>query len=596
MCSQCPILAGMRQRFRPRSRLSSRQWRVFAVKTLVCVAVWLLFAVPASFVIFVNSDRATVVASHDAVVSPTLDGYATLNLGPFLPNLRLPTNYPLGAQIDLGKTTVLSYDELVSRYAFIGSQPEGQIAKIRSTLVEMAYAAALTGALLGALPIGLWFLLGRRRRDELFHHVTWRRVWVTVLVGTVGAVVVIQPWSTTEEQIEEEVAWLPIETALSEVPIPPEAQSIEIQSGLMTSGTKRLAVSAFDTYNRSLRFYRQVEEDARALSSQLRQPAEDETVAIVVSDRHDNVGMDSVARTIAEEGGATMILNAGDDTSTGQPWEAFSLDSIQAAFEDFDEKYTVAGNHDHGDFVVDYYDKAGWTTFTGEAVDASGDVRILGANDPRASGLGSWRDETGLSFDEHRELVADTACENDEAGNRISTLLVHDANSGREALERGCVDLVIGGHVHAQLGPTEVVGANGAVGYTYTNGTTGGAAYALAIGSKLRRDAQVSLVTYRGGVPVGIQPVTIRTVGDFQVGDYIELDVERPEAAETEEETDPDTGETDTGETDTGETDTGETDTGETDTGETDTGETDTGDAGGADGPSPNPSPAESTP
>ena len=50
---------------------------------------------------------------------------------------------------------------------------------------------------------------------------------------------------------------------------------------------------------------------------------------------------------------------------------------------------------------------------------------------------------------------------------------------------------------------------NGKVGYTYTNGTTGGAAYAIALGSKLRRDAEFTFVTYKDGRPVGIQPVTV---------------------------------------------------------------------------------------
>ena len=63
-------------------------------------------------------------------------------------------------------------------------------------------------------------------------------------------------------------------------------------------------------------------------------------------------------------------------------------------------------------------------------------------------------------------------------------------------------------------------------GYTYTNGTTGGAAYALAIGSKLRRDAMFTFVTYRDGRPVGIQPVTVRTTGELSVADYVELDLE----------------------------------------------------------------------
>ena len=70
-----------------------------------------------------------------------------------------------------------------------------------------------------------------------------------------------------------------------------------------------------------------------------------------------------------------------------------------------------------------------------------------------------------------------------------------------------------------------MVGENGKVGYTYTNGTTGGAAYAIAIGSKLRRDAEFTFVTYSDGRPVGIQPVTVRTTGELSVASYIPLDL-----------------------------------------------------------------------
>jgi hypothetical protein len=105
-------------------------------------------------------------------------------------------------------------------------------------------------------------------------------------------------------------------------------------------------------------------------------------------------------------------------------------------------------------------------------------------------------------------------------------------NLAADALERGCVDLVVGGHVHVRIGPDAVGAENGAVGYRYTNGTTGGAAYAIAIGSKPRRDAMVSLVTYRDGVPAAIQSVTLQTNGTFAVGEFVELapsaGVERP--------------------------------------------------------------------
>jgi hypothetical protein len=111
-----------------------------------------------------------------------------------------------------------------------------------------------------------------------------------------------------------------------------------------------------------------------------------------------------------------------------------------------------------------------------------------------------------------------------EDGERISTMLVHDANLGREALDRGCVDLVLGGHTHVQAGPKAIAGEDGSTGYTWTNGTTGGAAYAFALGSKPRRDADVSLVTYADGRPVGLQWVRLRTDGSWLVGEWTAIE------------------------------------------------------------------------
>jgi hypothetical protein len=116
-------------------------------------------------------------------------------------------------------------------------------------------------------------------------------------------------------------------------------------------------------------------------------------------------------------------------------------------------------------------------------------------------------------------------CALDQEGQRVATLLVHDANLGRTALARGCTDLVLAGHLHVQKGPTRVVGENGKVGYSYTNGTTGGAAFGIAVGSKLRRVAEFTLITYREGRPVAIQPVQVTTTGEVVVADFAELDL-----------------------------------------------------------------------
>jgi hypothetical protein len=170
--------------------------------------------------------------------------------------------------------------------------------------------------------------------------------------------------------------------------------------------------------------------------------------------------------------------------------------------------------------VSHYLDDHGWRMLDGDTVDGPGGSTLLGVPDPRASGLGNWRDQKGLSFDQVADKLADAAC---SAPKRIATLLVHDANLGRPALERGCVDLVVGGHLHLQVGPDRVVGSNGKAGWSYTTGTTGGAAYAFALGSKPRREAEVSLITYADGRPVGIQPVRLETNGDLHVDRYLPL-------------------------------------------------------------------------
>jgi predicted phosphodiesterase len=381
----------------------------------------------------------------------------------------------------------------------------------------MAVSAALRGGALALAPMGLWFLVGSQRRRELGHRV--RPVLIGVgAVATVG-VLVWEPWHRADPSLEGEQSWQTVPEFVGlQVPLPPEVKDLELRGDVTTQQTRRLVESALDTYDKSIEFYRTAAEDAATLA--LREPEEGDTVVILVSDRHDNVGMDQVARTIADQGGASAVFDAGDDTSTGQPWEAFSLDSVNEAFSDLD-RWGVAGNHDSGGFVSSYLGDLGWTMLDGELVDGPGDTTLLGVDDPRSSGLGSWRDETGLSYTEVGERLADAACESAE---RVTTLLVHDPTLGRETLTRGCADLVVGGHLHVPRGPEQYVGPQGELGYSYTTGTTGGAAYAIAIGSKPRRAADVTLLTYRDGRPLGLQGVTLQTDGRFVVGEFVVLD------------------------------------------------------------------------
>lgn len=489
------------------------------------VAVWLLLTAALTAVVFLHSSRTTTLASHDAVLRPDLAGKVVLRTGPVLPDLRVDSGSRFGVEVTLGKTDADSTEDLVERYALIAGDPEGPETRIRDDLAGLLWDSVQRGAGLAVVPVLVWVLVGRNRRRELASRL-WRPRWVAVVV-TVGAVTLAltQPWRDEPQTLGTAEEWVPLQEFLGDqVVVPDELDGVEVRGDVTTSQTRRLIGSAIDTYETSRTFYRQAAEDAGELD--LREPEEGETVAVLVSDRHDNIGMDAVARAVAGRAGATAVIDAGDDTSTGRPWEAFSLDSLVAAFDDdtYDERrWAVSGNHDNGTFVSGHLADHAWTVLDGEVVDGPGGGPMLGVADPRSSGLGNWRDETGLTFAEVADRLADAACAAAEDGERVATLLVHDANLGDPTLERGCADLVLAGHLHVRRGPTAVVGDNGEVGYTFTNGTTGGAAYAIALGSKPRRDADIGLVTYRDGRPVGIQSVLLQTDGEFVVADYVLL-------------------------------------------------------------------------
>jgi predicted phosphodiesterase len=507
------------------SRLALRRVKKPTPRHYVGVAaaltVWVLVTLAVGLTVFLNSSRTLVLATHDAELEPSLDGYIVLHTGPVLPDVRQPSGSRIGVDITLGKTDATSVDELLQRYANIASQPEGQVAKVREALSEMVVSAVLRGALVGLLPLGIWWLVGRRRREELFHRARKVGLFEVALVLALAAVLWWEPWADREPTVTGGQTWTSLADFLGpDVPLPDEVDGLQVLGDVTTEQTRRLIESAISTYDQSKTFYTTAAEAAAGL--ELREPSDDETVVLLISDRHDNIGMDKVARAVGDAGGATVVFDAGDDTSVGRTWEGFSLDSVTSAFEDYD-RFGVAGNHDHGTFVRSYLGEHGWTMLDGETLLGPGGIRLLGIDDPRSSGLGNWRDETGLSFSEVGDRLADAACEAQDLGQRVATIVVHDANLGAAALERGCADLVVGGHTHVQAGPDRVAGENGATGYTYTTGTTGGAAYAIALGSKPRRPAGMSLVTYGDGRPVGTQAVTLQTTGVFEVGDYVSL-------------------------------------------------------------------------
>ena len=494
-------------------------------RILGLTAAWVLLAVPLWAAFFLRSEAAMVVAGHDAVVRPTFDHHVRLETGPYLPDFRMPSDGRIGVRITMGKTESQSTDELIQRYALIAGHTDVEARAVTREVKRLAVDAAIRGGVLALVPVLVWELVGVRRRAEL-RRPTRKGLAVTAGFLVLAMFSVWQPWRPALPRVDAG-EWVSLPDALPGVTVPEDLRTVDVQDAVFTQSTKGLVADLLDYYDRSKTFYKSLVARVPDAARALHQPDEGQTVAVLVSDRHDNIDMDQVVRAFAEQAGATAVIDAGDDTSAGQSWEAFSLESLDDELGHLDGRVMVSGNHDHGRFVSGYLSRHGWAHLDHEAAEKFG-VRFFGVDDPRASGLGAFIPVKGPTFTEETATLADEVCALDAKGERVATVVVHDAKMARTALERGCTDLVLAGHVHVQLGPDRVVGENGKVGYTYTNGTTGGAAFAVAAVGKLRREAEFTFITYADGRPVGIQPVRVSTHGRFIVDPYQVLALAEP--------------------------------------------------------------------
>ena len=342
----------------------------------------------------------------------------------------------------------------------IASAPEGEIGEVRDALIGLAWVHAARGAgvaLLAGLTLSLlWRRAGPSGRSRA---VAAARATVSnprrllqpgppalTLLALVALVGVALPSITREPRAAQ--SWQPLTAFFPEAAAVPGLDQVQVADGAEVRGAATLIQGAIDTYQASLDFYAGLADAAPATADRLRDPQEGEVVALLVSDRHDNIGMDATVRAVAKAGDASVLIDAGDDTSSGASWESFSIDSLAEAAKGLDV-VAVPGNHDQGRTVGDRMREQGFTVLDGEPVEVAG-IDFLGDADPRSSGYTPNRENGVETIGEQADRLADVAC--DDGG--VSTVVVHDPNSGLEAAERGCVDLVLSGHLHRQVGPS----------------------------------------------------------------------------------------------------------------------------------------------
>jgi predicted phosphodiesterase len=505
--------------------------RSVILKVVALALIAIVVGLPTATATFQHSSREVVIGAHNATVEPRFDGYATIDFGPVLPRMRVPADQPLdlGVNIDLGDSEVSNLDQLVARDAVIASQPQGEIAKVAATVGDMLLDALLRGVGAGVLAVvGVvlaWLAVGPDRRTTIWAHATSptrNQVYAGVAVGvTVATSLVLigapdRPRTATDATDRE---WNNLTAVVPNIPTDPVLDKVEISQGAASKGGTAVVESAIATYRTSVAFYGKLAEKSGKIV--VRTPLEGETTALVVTDRHDNIGMDQVARAVADQAKASMLIDLGDDTSVGGKWEAFSINSMARQFKGFD-KVAVAGNHDTGPFIRKTLKSAGFTVLSGEP-DTVGGIRFVGASDPRSSGLtaGYSGDESDsiAAIRRQDEALTKAACDDGD----VSVLIAHSPSAVSKASASGCVDLVLTGHLHRQVGPEVVTGANGRKTVTLTTGSTGGAVYTFALGSKLRRPAQVSIVTFSDGRAVGSQSVDFEPSGQVSAQEYVPI-------------------------------------------------------------------------
>ena len=457
----------------------------------------------------------TTVGAHEGDLALTLDGHATARDMPIIgSDLRFPVDAPFhtGARFTITKTPNIESFPQVD--ALLASQPKGETEHIKEVGLSLARRSALGGLAIGGVGIGGIYLRRRYSGDKRGELGT---IIATVsLTTTLGLLAV--PGSLTNSSSSN---WSPLDKQVPSLKQlhNPLVDTLEISDGTLEDTAAQLINGGVVAFKTSNAFYDPLKQKAAAIGPELHQPTADQTVAVVISDRHDNTNMDPVVRAAADAAGAEIVLDAGDDLGASQSWEMFSLNSLFTTFKDYKYKFVATGNHDWASFIPKAFEKARWNVLSGKAIPFLKGTKIIGEADPRRS---SFNDLPALPGDKTVTKVGENldavACDNN-----VAVVLVHSPEAAKTVAKTGCVPLEIAGHTHI-LNQQNIAGTNGAS-FVFTNGTTGGAGGILpiALWQKLHSDATIGLATFENGMPVGIQSVVFTNSGNVEVGEYTNI-------------------------------------------------------------------------
>ena len=445
----------MRRTGRQYRRVRLPGWR----RLLLLLGVLAVVAVPVTATLFLHGSRTTVLAGHDAVVRPSLDGYATLDLGPYLPELPLPERRhrrrPHRPRQDHGRLLHRADPALrVHRQPARGADPQGPRrddrpgpGQRRRRRADRAGRARRVVLLVGA---GAGPSCAARRDGTAYGRRSLAVVLVAAVAGRRPALGRRRRARSSRTPGSRWPTPSPSVTVPERGPTAADRVRADHQRHPPAGGRARWTPTGAARLLQPAR-----RRGADELAGQLHQPRRGER-----SGCWSATGTTTSAWTRWPARSPTRAARRSCSTPATTPrpasaWEAFSLESLDDAFDDYDARFVDRRQPRQRRLR----DQAGRpssasppSTARSSTVPAA--CGCSGSSDPRSSGLGTWRDERGHllrgagAAARRPRLPARRRRRPDRhaAGARRRT-------AARQALARGCVDLVLAGHLHEQVGP-----------------------------------------------------------------------------------------------------------------------------------------------
>ena len=255
----------------------------------------------------------------------------------------------IGVDITLGKTEATSVDELLQRYAVIAASPRARSPRCATRSATWRSRRRCAARLVGLVPLGsgCWSASGA---GELFHQARQLRL---VEVGPGAGAAPPCCGGSPGQDREAAVAEAPGVDAAGRVPRPRGAAA---RRGGRPRDARRRHDRPDAAAHRERHLDLRPEQDLLHRRRRGRRPASScasrtrtRPWSLLVSDRHDNIGMDKVARAIGDAAGATAVLRRRrrhlGRRSVGGVQPRLRRRRPSRTYD----RFGVAGNHDHGD-------------------------------------------------------------------------------------------------------------------------------------------------------------------------------------------------------------------------------------------------------